>query len=574
MNTKHFALSLCVTGLALLSGCTAMGQVRRESDSQYNTAKTESAPYMDALSTRPAARTGGPIISDMPYVSTVPVTHRAGYPPIFDEHVDLSPKPGDSVAQLLHSVAVVGGIAVVADPDVLGAGGGVASLAPPTGAHDSTLSLPPPTGAIGGASDGGFGEAAAPAIHYSGDLKGLLDQLSIALDAKWSYDALTNTVRFLRIETKVFTLATLPGDASTAAAVGGDEQTVQGQKGSTLRVSGAKVTTQFRNDLTVWKSVGEAIQSMLSPAGKLTLSPATGTVVVRDRYNNVDAVAAYLQQINSRLQLAVQVNVTVYRIGLNHGDNRGIDWNIMYNTLGRMANRVGATIATPHNPIVGATSLILNAPSVNSEGKPSLFGGSQFFLQALSTLGHTSVVTHTSVYTTNNQPAPVKVVNDQSYLAETTSLYTSGVSSGNTGVVGAGATLTPGSVETGFSMQVLPSVQPDGHHMLLQLAISDSTLNSLDSVSSGGNSIQLPNVTARETMQRAWLQSGQTLVLAGFDDNEADSTTKTPFGKTTWAFGGNRNIQHMRDAIVIVITPVVTNAASDEVFGASGAASL
>lgn len=562
MKFRTLALAIAVASGAILAGCTAMTQVKQESSAAYKSANREAAPYVNQVEHPVSGRAGGPIISDVPYVSTTAITHSTAYPPIFDEAVTINSPPGEGIADLLHTVSNLSNVQISAGADVLtgmaSAPGGVKASG---GKGDSTLDLPPSI--IGGGFAGGDSTVSS-GIHYSGNLKGLLDQIGVNIDAKWTYNRLSNSVHFFRYETKVFTVATTPGDAKSSTSVGGQQQSVQGQSGQTLRVSDTDTKTEFSGDLAVWKSMGDAIKSMLSPSGKVTLSEATGTIVVRDRYDRVDEVARYINQINAKLQVSVAVNVTVYQLHVGNEHQGGVDWNILYNTMGRLANRVGATISTAQVPITGATSLVLNAPSVNEQGKPNLFAGSQFFLSALATLGKASVVTHTTAITTNNQPNTVKVVNDQSYLAETTSLYTNGVGGGSTGVVGAGATLTPGSVETGFTMQVLPSVMPDGHHLLLQLTISDSTLDSLDTVSSGGNSIQVPNVTARQTIQRAWLKTGQTLVLAGFENTQSNNTTKTPFGAHTWLFGGNRDVSKSKDALVIVITPVVTNAAADD----------
>lgn len=570
MKLRTLALAVAVASGMALTGCTAMTQVKQQSSAAYHSAEQQSAPYLDQIQHPAPGRRGGPIISDVPYVSTVAITHSTAYPPIFDEAVTINSPPGEGIADLLHTVSSLSNVQITAGADVLtGFAQSAGSSVPKAsgGKGDSTLDLPPSI--IGGFSGGD--STVSSGIHYSGNLKGLLDQIAVNIDAKWTYNRLNNSVHFFRYETKVFTIATTPGDAKSSTSIGGSQQSVQGQSGQTLRVSDADTKTQFSGDLAVWKSMGDAIKSMLSPSGKVTLSEATGTIVVRDRFDRVDEIARYISQINAKLQVSIAVNVTVYQLHISNEDNRGVDWNILYNTMGRLANRVGATISTAQVPITGATSLVLNAPNVNEQGKPNLFAGSKFFLSALATLGHASVVTHATAITTNNQPNTVKVVNDQSYLAETTSLYTNGVGGSGTGVVGAGATLTPGSVETGFTMQVLPSVMPDGHHLLLQLTISDSTLDSLDTVSSGGNQIQVPNVTARQTIQRAWLKSGQTLVLAGFEDTQSNNTVKTPFGEHTWLFGGNRDVQKAHDALVIVITPVVTNAAADDASSSSAA---
>uniref|UniRef100_UPI0023F20B23 hypothetical protein n=1 Tax=Metallibacterium scheffleri TaxID=993689 RepID=UPI0023F20B23 len=163
-------------------------------------------------------------------------------------------------------------------------------------------------------------------------------------------------------------------------------------------------------------------------------------------------------------------------------------------------------------------------------------------------------VSDASVDTVNNMPAPFKTYLLTSYLASTTpSLYTG---AGSAGVTGASAGLTPGSVETGITLQVLPSVQPDGQRVLTQISLSISTLNGIQTVSSAGQSIQVPQVSGREWMQRVMLRSGQSFVMAGLESSQNGNTINTPFGKGTWIFGGNRALTHSQEAVILVITPV------------------
>lgn len=575
MKTRYLSFlltTLCTT--ALLAGC-ASGQIHQEAAGAHAHAQAGIDHYMADIqnqerSAAPVTTTrDGAIISNVPYVSTSAVQHDTTYPAVFARQVTVRPVPGESIGSLLTTIGTLAGASIHADSDVLAGSDALSGgLPPPTEGKDATITLPP--GLMSGSgSSASFNPVA---LNYSGDLKGLLDKVAGDLDATWAYNATTNSIHIFRYETKVFTLATVPGDAKNSASVGDSEQSVKGQQGQTVRVTGAQAKTTFDGDLTVWKSVAEAVKQMLSKDGSMTASPSTGTIVVRDRFDRIAQVASYIHQINDRLSMSILVNVKVYRVSDADTDNRGINWNILYNTMGRMANRIGATISSVRAPVSGGSSIILSAPTTITGGTCdptsgnvsgcSLWNGSQFFLDALSTLGKASVVTTASVYTTNNQPAPVKVVDDQGYLAQTTPLYTTGVGGGSTGVVGAGATLTPGTVETGFTLQILPSVQPDGHRMLLQMILSDSTLDSLQTISSGGASIQIPDVTARETMQRAWLDSGQTLVLVGFQQTQSNNATQTPFDKGTWFLGGNRNMQRAKTALVIVITPVVRSSDS------------
>lgn len=553
---RMLRVSVLVASLVAMAGCGTMQQINKQSMDQFHA--TNGA--LDAtLASRPSPTTPvTPIDSDVPYVNVVPVVHTNELPPVFDKAASLN-APAGPAWQTLQMLQQEIGMSVNADDDVLDGSHG--TTAAPAGQNlDATLA-PPPAGAANGTDSGARLQARLPAIARQDTTKGLLGYVAGLLDATWKYNAQTNSIHIFRYETRVMHIAAVPGDATTDTSVeSGQTQQIQGGQGQTVSVGQSPSKTAFSGKLDVWKSIVENVKPMLSPSGTLEVNQPMASITVRDRWDRVEAVARYIDQMNTALHAQVEVNVKIYRIQTNNTDNRGINWNILYNTLGQAATNFGVSIATPQPTATGLASLILNSPTKNPTGSPSLFSGSQFFLNALSSLGKVSIVTNATVDTVNNMPAPFKVVHSVAYVASTTSLYTTGQSSGQNGVVGAGATLQPGQVETGFDMQVLPSVQPDGHLLLLQTMLSVSTLDSMATFTSGGNSVQQPNVSARQFLNRSWLKSGQSLVLAGFQDTEADNTTASPLDKSMWALGGNRSVSNTKDEIVVVITPVVTQA--------------
>lgn len=213
-------------------------------------------------------------------------------------------------------------------------------------------------------------------------------------------------------------------------------------------------------------------------------------------------------------------------------------------------------LSTPRPIINNGSSLVLTAPSVNENGSANWFSNSQFFIDALSTLGKVSVVDDETQNTVNNVPVAFKVFRLNSYLAQTTpSLYSPGSTAAATG---SSAGLTPGAIETGLNVSLLPSVQSDGRRILMQMGLSDTVLDSFGTAQSGGEAIQLPNTSGRESVMRTWLRSGQSYVVAGYQNLQTSATTNTPFTKTTWLAGGNRDITNAKDVLVVVVTPVAS----------------
>ena len=59
-------------------------------------------------------------------------------------------------------------------------------------------------------------------------------------------------------------------------------------------------------------------------------------------------------------------------------------------------------------------------------------------------------------------------------------------------------------------------------------------------------------------MQRVWMQSGETLVLAGFERYDRGVTKDGLIDASFWFFGGQRAARNNRESIVITITPMVS----------------
>jgi len=553
-----------VVALATLAGCT-MTQIHRQADSRYaNTDLAASARLESARHVEPAESVTD---SSLPYVNTTPIAYEAQYPARFDSPANLN-APAQSVAALMRSLQAVSGFAVEADDDLLlsessaRAGGSAAAPAmslPPPPSDASDAQLAPPVGSFG------IGNASGERLHigaiaYQGSLRGLLDEIAGKLDATWEYESASRTIHFYRYESRVFHIATIPGLMASATDFGGQGgRNVQGGQGQSISTTSSGNRAQYEGKYSVWQVIDKNIGLMLSPSGSLSINEAAASIVVRDRWDRLDKIANYVHTINGQLSTQVKVNVTVYRVTQNDSDSHGINWSAAYNEIAKRAGVMGVTITTPRPTSDGLSSMILSAPTLNKNGNITPFAGSQAFLDALSSIGKTSVVTNSTVSTVNNIAAPVKVFTSKSYLAQSTPLITSGVTGGNSSPVGAGASLTPGSVETGFSMQILPSVQPDGHRVLMQVMLSLSTLDALDPVESGGQMIQVPTVSGRELLQRVWMRSGQSLILAGYESTGSDDTTASPVSKGLWGLIGQRRTSNTHDALVIVITPEVTS---------------
>lgn len=562
-------LTILTAALAatLLGGCATVDVARsvREAETTVAAASTD---LLDNQPVRHAFREQGAIVTDVPYVDPTPISRTDADPAIFSKVVTLNEPIGLPIQRMMSRIAELTGMRVTYDADIVEGGGQRDSAAAAAQAEapvqlvvDSTFAalpqlnnLPTTTLSSAGVQQGGAPSPDAStniAIVYTGKARGLLDQAAAGMGASWRYDAPDNRIHFYRYLTETLRIATVPGSVSSQASVGGQ----QGGSNQNSIPSSAQAESKALNDVNVWESLESGVKQLLSPSGTYSISQATTSITIRDRPDRVEAVRKYVRETNATITQQVAVEVRVYRFEKRKSDRRGISWDILANQFAQQGTHRWRLI-TPRTSDTDLGAGVITVPVRGEDGDYNQLGGSAMAIDSLSRVGNTTEITKQSVITINNQPAPLKVVRRVTYLASTTPLVGTGASNGS--AVSAGASLTPGQVETGLSMQILPSVQPDGRQIQLQVLLSLSTLDNMNTLTSGGQSIQAPDVSSREFLQRVWMNSGETLVLAGFERYDTGNTKEGVLDAGLWGLGGTRSRAANNESIVITITPLVS----------------
>lgn len=393
---------------------------------------------------------------------------------------------------------------------------------------------------------GPISPASAFSTNYSGSLTGLLNLVSAYYGISWKSEEAG--LRFYKMESKTFRIIALPGDMRLSSSIessagggggGGASGGSPSQSGSSTSSTGVAVS-----GLSVWTSMESAIKLMLSPGGKVFSSPATGTITVTDAPSIIAEVAEFVNGQNKSMGRQVSVNVRVLTVDVNEGDDYGINWDSVYKNLSAIGNPYSVALKTAFPMTSGGGNLVLSAPSTSS----SRWAGSSAMIAALSTQGRVSELTSSTLVTLNNQPSPVNVGRRVSYLASSSTTQTPNV--------GATTALTPGSVQTGFSMTLLPHII-DGRELLLQYSLDLSSLLRLSTITSGTASIQAPDISTSNFIQRVRMQSGETLVVAGFDQDNL-SAVANGIGAAENTVLGSRNGTKKRSMLVVLIQPNIS----------------
>lgn len=402
-------------------------------------------------------------------------------------------------------------------------------------------------------------------FDYQGTLKGALDY--IAAQSNYAYDINGRTISWSRFVTKTFDIAFMPGSVNyllgQQAAQGGGPSgggTNMGTNGSStggLVITGStSATDQYSNisgKLSVWDDLKNTIKNLLSPEGRATISESTTSVTIQDRPANIVAVERYLTILNKELSRQVLIKVQVIEFTSQKGFNYGINWNLIAGSLGVQgvtAQPVSiAGFDATNSPALSWVLLPVAKAAQAAGGPPS---PTQAFLNALNEQGEATTVTQPSLVTLNNQVAELNINTQTGYLAEVTTTVT--------GTAGTAQTaLTPGIVNHGFTVALLPKIQ--GENVYIQVNGNLSSAPVFKQVSSGGQTISTPTMDEKRINQRTVVPSGGTLVLSGYRQVQTETGKNSFLG--LGLFGGVGGQRQSGEAIIL-ITPVILDAVSQE----------
>ena len=342
-------------------------------------------------------------------------------------------------------------------------------------------------------------------ISYEGSLRGLLDHVAIASGYGWDYDSKTNTVVFSRLMVRTFTILGAPGKReykdnitnksreTTRSSIGGSNVNATVATSDTSSQTAQANTTDYKFD--IWADTEKAVKALLSPEGSVVGNQAAGTITVRDRAENVRQVSNYIAEINKRLSRQVALTVHVWALEVTDENEAGLDFQLLF--ANDDISIVAGSLASLGGPGT-ASATIVSGKLKNSTG----------VLKALKEWGNATQVTSGGGLILSNQPVPIQAIQRINYIAG---------SSTSQSDYGQTTEITPGEVTTGFAMTVIPHIL-DRRRVLLQYSINLSSLDELTEFSTSDLTVQLPKTSTRAFSQRSTMQMGQTLVLAGFQD--------------------------------------------------------
>ncbi|MHB1871867.1 MAG: hypothetical protein ACYCT1_13590 [Steroidobacteraceae bacterium] len=395
--------------------------------------------------------------------------------------------------------------------------------------------------------------AKMPPLEFSGTCSGLLAAASQSMGYAVTYrmgEEGIEHARIVREITRTFQLPILGESTKSSATVSAKNSTggngsAGGTAGGTQSMgtasSKSSVATSQSYDADVWKGILSEARAVAMPA-MLTADPSTATVTITGSRTDVDRFARWVRNVSRRLQRQVQINIHVYTVTLNNDSNYGLAPSVIWKYL-KGLNSVSITAPSALELASGATPSTIQFSAGHGP-----FSGTQAAVNALSQVGSVRQVYSNSLLGLNGHVVTVNDATNYGYLAE---------SSGNSAIAGANTygsqTLMPGNISAGAAIRVLPRVADD-NRIVLSIVFRYIGTPTFKTITSGTESIQIPQDPETAFNQTLDMQSGQTVMLLGFKNQQDSKTLEGTGSPKFWLFGGGRMHERQRSITVVTVT--------------------
>nr|WP_241391148.1 PilN family type IVB pilus formation outer membrane protein [Serratia proteamaculans]ULG16464.1 PilN [Serratia proteamaculans] len=540
---KHLPLTgLAATLCLLLSGCVPLERIDKI-DNTVSQNEKNADNHIHAIK-------NGAVVRDLTsqWINPYPLNAQAGGNGLLPPCAVAINHPGSiTLAEVSAFISKRCRLPVVVTPDAQ------AMLAPAGGGKTEQLSgpvpAPDPNGMVPLAALGGSpvrpvptvtGGTALRGVFWQGELGGLLDNVTTRLGLSWRYEQ--GRIAIFYLDTRTFPVMFMDSKASFGSKTVSGTTSSMGATGDSSGggLSGDSNTsqaTEMEIKSSLYEDVSNTIKSMLTPGtGRMNLS--AGVLTVTDTPRVLEQIGRYLDDRNNELNRQVVLNVQVYSVEKRTQDQYGIDWNAVFNS-----GSIGLSLT---NAFSGAASDALNGGVSILDGKGA---GTKAFIKALSEQANVSVMTEASSMTTNLSAVPIQVALQQDYA--------SNVTTENTANVGSSSSITKSTITTGFNMTVLPFLMPKSPKMQLQFAINMSDDPTMRTFTSEKTSVELMKTRLKTFTQRVIMQSGQTLVLSGYQSLNNTANRQGVGSFRFFGLGGGAHGENNKTMLVILITPVI-----------------
>lgn len=265
-----------------------------------------------------------------------------------------------------------------------------------------------------------------------------------------------------------------------------------------------------------------------------TLNRTTGTLFVKARPSQMQAVERLIKRTQDMLTKQVYIEAQLIDVQLNDGYQFGVDWTQLRSRLafnfgvdaltlaGASSTLRGSNHAYPATNLTIPSRLIGSATGQAGGGMAYQDRNGAFVINALRSFGNLRVLSNPNIQVRNGTPAMLSVGTSQRYVSRSSSAQNN---------IGGGATTTSSEVQTdavfsGVMVGVLPMMRDDGLiELLINPVQSDVDPASLALVDVNEfNRVTLPQVAYKGLTTTLNVNDGDVVVIGGLIDQKSSGT--------------------------------------------------
>lgn len=327
------------------------------------------------------------------------------------------------------------------------------------------------------------------------------------------------------------------------------EQANEGGDASKKTDSGQKSLEKSQQDL-----IKLAKDQISKVNDEVIVNSIAGTVTVMATERQHGFIQNYVDTVMASAQRQVLIETTIVEVSLNDSFQTGIDWSRL-GSNGSGSTKSGFTF----KQTLGGAATAGNQFIVGFANTGSKLGDLAASIRLLETFGSTKVLSSPKMMALNNQTAILKVVDNLVYFTVKSDTTTPA-----TGPAVTNKTSTPHTVPVGVVMSVTPQINENGAVTLnVRPTISRKVGDGKQDPANAGSFI--PEIRVREMESVLQVNSGQTVVLGGLMQDEANRTnddvpgaSKLPFiGRL---FQGKDNAATKSELVIFIRPTVIPNA--------------
>ncbi len=364
-------------------------------------------------------------------------------------------------------------------------------------------------------------------LVWSGPLDSFLDKWTAHYGYIWDYDG--EKISIERFRASLFTINALAGKDTFATS---QSSTTASENSSSL--SGQSLT--FSHTIDAFEKLNEQIKALAGQDTTITISPTSASVAVRGTPFDVERVKNYLDYITNSTLRSTSFAVNIIDIEHTKTADYDLDFDLLFqDVLGKQ----GLQFVTGGSSSVIGTIRPNNAATTGSTVNATL--------RALESVSHVTRNFQRSISTLNNQPVSLNERGTRNYISSVSVTTDNGTAT---------SSATQDTIDTGISISIYPLIV-DSDKVRVRLNIGIDELVQLREVTTGGNTLQLPETTSDSFRLERVLQSGDTLVLSGATDNRSTSSKTGQGHADNIFFGGSRDGNVTARKQIILLTAIV-----------------